>query len=163
MSHALLNRVDLVLQNEAATTALGKWLAPALQAGDTVLLSGQIGAGKTHLVRAVLQHRLGPGTEVPSPTFTLVQAYDDAALTIVHADLYRVSHPDEVLELGLDEAMRTGIALVEWPERLGAFRPEDALNLTLQPLGAGRHVIATGPARLVNHIAGFPSHRAHHA
>jgi tRNA threonylcarbamoyl adenosine modification protein YjeE len=159
----LLNRVDLVLLDEGATTAFGRWLAPALRFGDTVLLSGPIGAGKTHLVRALLQRRLGRMTEVPSPTFTLVQPYDDDGTSIVHADLYRVTHPDEVMELGLEEAMRNGIALVEWPERLGPYRPADALDLSILPLGNGRHIVATGPTRLVNHVAHFNQRRDQHA
>jgi tRNA threonylcarbamoyladenosine biosynthesis protein TsaE len=157
---ALLNRVDFMLRTEAATAALGRWLAPALLAGDVVLLSGPIGAGKTHLVRAILQHRLGARTEVPSPTFTLVQPYDDDGLTLLHADLYRITHPDEVMELGLEEAMTQGVAFIEWPERLGAYRPAQALDLTLTPLGEGRHVVAQGTARLVNHLAGFSGHRS---
>ncbi|MFM2390468.1 MAG: tRNA ((37)-N6)-threonylcarbamoyltransferase complex ATPase subunit type 1 TsaE [Pseudomonadota bacterium] len=163
MMQALLNRVDFFLTDDAATNALGRWLAPALRAGDTVLLSGPIGAGKTHLVRALLRHRLGPDTEVPSPTFTLVQPYHDGTLTIVHADLYRITHPDEVLELGLDDAMALGIALIEWPERLGLARPADALDLTLSPLGEGRHVTALGNARLISHLAGFSAHRGQDA
>jgi tRNA threonylcarbamoyladenosine biosynthesis protein TsaE len=157
---ALLNRVDLFLQSEAATSAFGRWLAPALRKGDTVLLTGPIGAGKTHLVRAILQYRLGAKTEVPSPTFTLVQPYDDKGLTILHADLYRITHPDDVMELGLDEAMAQGITMIEWPERLGAYRPADALDLTFSPLGEGRHLVAQGSARLVNHVAGFSNGRA---
>lgn len=154
------NRLDLFLPDEQATEALGHWLAPALRAGDTVLLTGVIGAGKTHLVRAVLRRRLGEGTEVPSPTFTLVQTYPDGDLEIVHADLYRISHPDDVMELGLDEAMEKGIALVEWPERMGSFRPTtEALDLALFPLGEGRHLTAQGPQRLINHLAGFSAQR----
>jgi tRNA threonylcarbamoyladenosine biosynthesis protein TsaE len=160
---ALLNRVDFYLPDAESTATLGRWLAPALRAGDTVLLSGPIGTGKTHLARAVLQHRLGPATEVPSPTFTLVQPYDDNGLMILHADLYRVQHPDEVMELGLEDAMATGIALIEWAERLGSYRPADALDLTLSHLGEGRQVTAHGNARLVNHIALFSSRRGSNA
>ena len=156
---ALLNRADLFLPTEAVTSAVGRWLAPALRAGDVVLLTGAIGAGKTHLVRAILRHRMGADIDVPSPTFTLVQPYEDRDLTIVHADLYRITHPDDVMELGLEDAMTSGIALIEWPERLGAYRPVDALDLALAPLGEGRHLTAQGNARLVNHIAAFPGHR----
>lgn len=159
---ALLNRVDFYLPDEASTDAFGVWLAPALRAGDAVLLSGPIGAGKTHLARALLRRRLGAGTEVPSPTFTLVQPYDDNGIPILHADLYRIQHPDEVMELGLEEAMAQGIALIEWPERLGPYRPADALDLTFAPLGEGRHVVATGGARLIGHVALFSSHRGQH-
>jgi tRNA threonylcarbamoyladenosine biosynthesis protein TsaE len=157
--HDLLNRVDFFLPTEEATSAFGRWLAPALRVGDTVLLSGPIGAGKTHLARAILRHRLGPGTEVPSPTFTLVQHYDDGDLPILHADLYRVRHPDEVMELGLEEALSKAVVLIEWPERLGPYRPANALDITFSPLGEGRHVIAQGSQRLVNHISGFSNRR----
>lgn len=163
MMQALLNRVDFYLADDASTDAFGRWLAPALRVGDTVLLAGPIGAGKTHLVRAMLRHRLGQSTEVPSPTFTLVQPYQDGDLAIVHADLYRVLHPDEVMELGLDDAIANGIALIEWPERLGRYRPADALDLTLAPLGEGRHVVAQGNARLVAHVAEFSTHRGQNA
>ena len=161
--HAFLNRVDFFLADAASTDAFGRWLAPALLAGDTVLLSGPIGAAKTHLARAVLRQRLGPDTEVPSPTFTLVQPYLDGDLTIVHADLYRLSHPDEIMELGLEEAMQRGIALIDWPERLGGYRPPEALDLTLSPLGEGRHVVAQGNARLVARVAAFSAHRGQDA
>ncbi len=160
---ALLNRVDFFLSDETVTDHFGRWLAPVLRAGDAVLLSGPIGAGKTHLVRAMLRARLGAATDVPSPTFTLIQPYDDGNITIVHADLYRIQHPDEVMELGLEDAMVRGIALIEWPERLGVYRPADALDLTLAPLGEGRHVVAQGNARLVNRIAAFSAHRGQNA
>lgn len=160
---ALLNRVDFFLSDEAVTDGFGRWLAPALRAGDTVLLSGPIGAGKTHLVRAMLRARLGPATEVPSPTFTLIQPYDDGDMVIVHADLYRIQHPHDVMELGLEDIMVRGIALIEWPERLGPYRPADALDLTLTPLGDGRHVAAQGNARLIKRIAGFSAHRGQNA
>ncbi|MCU0800903.1 MAG: tRNA (adenosine(37)-N6)-threonylcarbamoyltransferase complex ATPase subunit type 1 TsaE [Rhodobacteraceae bacterium] len=163
MTQALLNRVDFFLADEAATAALGRWLAPALLPGDAVLLSGGIGAGKSHLVRALLRARLGPALEVPSPTFTLVQPYDDdTGMTILHADLYRLTHPDEVLELGLDVAFATGIALIEWPERLGQHRPANPLDLMLSPLGEGRHATAQGPARLMTRVAGFAASRGQH-
>ncbi|MFD1880513.1 tRNA (adenosine(37)-N6)-threonylcarbamoyltransferase complex ATPase subunit type 1 TsaE [Paracoccus pacificus] len=116
----------------AQTTALAQALAAALRPGDSVLLSGQVGAGKTHLARAVIQARQGDMAEdVPSPTFTIVQTYDDPQGTeIWHADLYRLTHADELTELGLDEARDHAITLVEWPERLG-FAPDGALSVTI--------------------------------
>ncbi len=156
----LLNRVDLLLKTEGETAALGRWLAPVLRSGDTVLLSGPVGAGKTHFVRALLQKRLGETVDIPSPTFALVQPYDDKGLAILHADLYRVIHADEVMELGLEEAMAAGIALIEWPEKLGVYRPADALELTFLPLADARHLTAQGSARLVNRVAAFSEHRA---
>jgi tRNA threonylcarbamoyl adenosine modification protein YjeE len=121
--------ITLELPTEAATTALAERLAPRLAPGDTLLLSGPIGAGKTHFARALIKARLhaaGRDEEVPSPTFTLVQTYDDGRAEIWHADLYRVA---SAAELGLDEAFRDAIVLVEWPDRLGADAPPDALRL----------------------------------
>ena len=125
------------LATESATSRLAQVLAPLLVRGDTVLLDGPIGAGKTHFCRALIQARLGRAEDVPSPTFTLVQTYD-ADIDIWHADLYRVSHPDEVLELGLDEAFATAICLVEWPDRLGSHLPGTAVRIRLRAEGDGR-------------------------
>jgi tRNA threonylcarbamoyladenosine biosynthesis protein TsaE len=136
--------ISLILPTEAETAALGVALAQVAQAGDCILLSGQIGAGKSCLARAFIRARLGPTEEVPSPTFTLVQVYDAAEVDIWHADLYRLSHPDEVWELGLDEAFRTAICLVEWPDRLGGHLPDGALHLHLEQAGEGRRAVLSG-------------------
>ena len=129
--------VTILLPDAAATDRLGAWLADRLRAGDCLLLSGPIGAGKSHLARALIRARLGRFEDVPSPTFTLVQTYQ-ADVEIWHADLYRLSHPDEVLELGLDEAFSTAICLIEWPDRLGKLAPKNAVLVTLSTLGEGR-------------------------
>lgn len=136
--------LTLALPTEVATTQLAARLAPLLQPGDTVLLEGPIGAGKTHLARALIRSRLGPTEEVPSPTYTLVQVYGPPGAEIWHADLYRLSHPDEVWELGLDDAFRTAICLVEWPDRLGRHEPGTALRLRLSAEGEGRRADVTG-------------------
>lgn len=136
--------VVLALPDPEATDALGQRLAGLARPGDVVLLEGPIGAGKSSLARAFIRARLGEGEEVPSPTFTLVQVYDDHGTEIWHADLYRLSHPDEVWELGLDEAFRTAICLVEWPDRLGTHMPPDALHLRLEALGDGRRAVIQG-------------------
>ena len=108
-------------------------LAPKLVPGDVLLLQGGLGAGKTHFARALIQARLAAGgfaEDVPSPTFTLIQTYFDGAVELWHADLYRLSGPDEVFELGLDEAFESVICLIEWPDRLGKLAPPGALTLT---------------------------------
>lgn len=129
----------LHLVDADATARLGQWFAAHLRAGDCLLLEGQIGAGKSHFARAFIQARLGRAEDVPSPTFTLVQSYQ-ADVEIWHADLYRLSHPDEVLELGLDEAFDSAICLIEWPDRLGSLLPKGAMRLRFMPEGEGRRV-----------------------
>lgn len=122
----------LHLSSPDATAAFARRLAPRLQAGDTILLEGPIGAGKTHFARALIQERLAAGgliEDVPSPTYTLVQTYDDGTGEIWHADLYRLSDPAEVVELGLSDAFGTAICLVEWPERLDPADAPGALRL----------------------------------
>jgi tRNA threonylcarbamoyladenosine biosynthesis protein TsaE len=135
---------SLFLPDDAATARLGAVLAQVLCAGDTLLLSGGIGAGKTHLSRALIRARLGREEDIPSPTFTLVQTYDAGDVEIWHADLYRISHPDDALELGLEAAFETAICLVEWPDRLGGLAPPHALSLTLSLAGEGRSATFSG-------------------
>ena len=128
---------SIFLASEEDTTRFGAWWAGVAMAGDSLLLSGQIGAGKSHFARAFIQARLGRAEDVPSPSFTLVQTYD-ADVEIWHSDLYRLSHPDEVLELGLEQAFATAICLVEWPDRLGALTPANAISIRLVVEGEGR-------------------------
>ena len=128
------------LATDLDTDRFGAWLAPRLGPGDCLLLSGPIGAGKSHLARALIRARLGRREEVPSPTFTLVQCYQAADIEIWHADLYRLTHPDEVLELGLEDAFKEAICLIEWPDRLGTLAPPGAIRLTLADQGEGRSV-----------------------
>lgn len=136
--------------DEALTAALARVLAAVLRPGDTLLLQGPVGAGKTHFARALIRARQGPCPEdVPSPTFTLVQTYRDArGVEIWHADLYRLTDPSELVELGLDEAMDQAITLVEWPDRM-AGPPPGALTVALSPAGDDRRrIVLTGdPAR----------------
>ncbi len=114
------------------TTDFAARLAPALSGGDVLLLSGDLGAGKTHFARGIVQTKLalaGRVEDVPSPTFTLVQTYDAGDVEIWHSDLYRLTSVDEIYELGLDEAFDTAICLAEWPDRLGHETPIGALTL----------------------------------
>lgn len=139
--------ISLFLPAEEDTDRLARWLAERLGPGDTVLLSGPIGAGKSHLARALIRARLGRFEDVPSPTFTLVQTYQAEDTEIWHADLYRLSHPDEVLELGLDDAFATAICLIEWPDRLGHLAPDSAIRLALSSQGEGRLAQISFPAQ----------------
>ncbi|MFM7336154.1 MAG: tRNA (adenosine(37)-N6)-threonylcarbamoyltransferase complex ATPase subunit type 1 TsaE [Tabrizicola sp.] len=144
--------VTIPLPTAAETEALGRRLASLTRPGDVILLEGPIGAGKSSLARAFIRARLGEEEEVPSPTFTLVQVYDDDGTEIWHADLYRLTHPDEVWELGLDQAFETAICLVEWPDRLGTHIPRGALTLRLTAKGEGREAVLSG-GRLVGALA----------
>ncbi len=123
--------LTLELSDEAATEALAARLCALLRPGDVVALGGDLGAGKTALARAVIRTAAGAEVEVPSPTFTLVQTYDLPIGPLWHFDLYRLSGPDEVIELGWDEARAEGIVLVEWPDRLGRLVPADRLEIVL--------------------------------
>lgn len=136
---------SLFLADEAATAALAGRIAPFLRAGDTILLEGDIGAGKTTFARALIRARLGREEDVPSPTFTLVQTYEDQEAEIWHCDLYRLTSPDEILELGLDAAFEEGICLIEWPDRLGTTAPKGALRLRLLQERDGRMALFEGP------------------
>ncbi|MBF9029620.1 tRNA (adenosine(37)-N6)-threonylcarbamoyltransferase complex ATPase subunit type 1 TsaE [Rhodobacterales bacterium HKCCE3408] len=121
---------EILLRSEAETAALARRVGAAVRPGDVLLLSGDLGAGKTAFARALiqsLQAEHGAAEEVPSPTYTLVQSYRAGDLEILHADLYRLSDPDEVTELGLEA--EGALVLVEWPERAeGLFGP-DAVHL----------------------------------
>jgi tRNA threonylcarbamoyladenosine biosynthesis protein TsaE len=141
---------SIVLADEAATAALAAALARQARPGDVVTLAGPLGAGKTSFARAFIA-ALGVKDEVPSPTFTLVQTYEAAIGTVWHFDLYRLASPDEVHELGLEEALVDGIVLIEWPDRLGALPLSERLDVVLQP-GSGPNIrLATldGAARWV--------------
>lgn len=121
----------MILASEADTAAVGGELAGRLRAGDVVALSGPLGVGKTALVRAVLRSA-GHAGEVPSPTFAIVQPYDELPVPIWHCDLYRLEDASELEELGLDPALQDGALLVEWPERAGAAAWPQALRLSLE-------------------------------
>jgi tRNA threonylcarbamoyladenosine biosynthesis protein TsaE len=129
---------DFRLPAETDTQRLGAAIAAELKRGEAVCLSGPLGAGKSTLARALIQALAGPETEVPSPTFTLVQSYVAPALVLAHFDLYRLSGPDEVTELGLDEALDEGAAVIEWPERLGRRLPPDRLDIEFALDGESR-------------------------
>jgi tRNA threonylcarbamoyladenosine biosynthesis protein TsaE len=137
----------IALPDAGATEALGRALAPHLAAGEAVLLSGPLGAGKSTLARALIRALTTPDEEVPSPTFTLVQYYD-AAPPLAHFDLYRLERPEEAREIGLVEALDDGAVLVEWPERLGEevdrWLGPDRLTVTIATEDEGRTATVSG-------------------
>jgi tRNA threonylcarbamoyladenosine biosynthesis protein TsaE len=123
---------ELHLAAPAETAALAARLAAVLRPGDVVALHGNLGAGKSTFARGLIK-ALGWAGEVPSPTFTLVQPYEDLPVPVWHVDLYRIEHPSEVDALGLFET--DAALLIEWPERLGQRLPSDALHLSLSGSG----------------------------
>ena len=136
------------LPDEAATERLGAALARRLRPRDVVALQGGLGVGKTTLARAILRAASGdPALIVPSPTFTLVEIYDTPAGVFWHFDLYRLEAPEQVFELGWEEARADGMALVEWAERLGTLLPRERLTVTLAMEGDGRRADLQGDAR----------------
>ncbi len=142
---------SLTTHSDTETTALGTRLAKVLQAGDTLLFHGPVGAGKSALARAIIQARQGLHGEiedVPSPTFTLIQTYDAGPDILIHADLYRLTGPDDVIELGLEDARSSSILLVEWPERWGNDTPERHLDI---------HIDADREAATLRHIRAEPN------
>jgi tRNA threonylcarbamoyladenosine biosynthesis protein TsaE len=139
---------DLTLPDEFATASLAARVAPLLKIGDCILLDGSIGAGKTCFARALIRARLNRQEDVPSPTFTLVQTYEDHLGDIWHCDLYRLTHPDEAVELGLLDAFETAICLIEWPDRLGTDQPKDAARLSFTAHSAAHHLAAKVPTHL---------------
>lgn len=139
----------LIIEDETALAAFAARLRPHLKAGDVVALKGGLGAGKTAFARALIRLCLqNPEEEVPSPTFTLVQTYETPEIVLWHFDLYRLEGKEEdILELGWEDAMREGICLVEWPERLGRLLPKNRLEVEIgfDPASeTKRHVILTG-------------------
>jgi len=135
------------LADAEATTALGAAIAPLLQPGDAVLLYGPLGMGKSTLARGLIRALTGPEEDVPSPTFTLVQFYETTP-PVAHFDLYRLTRPEEAFEIGLDEALDDGCALIEWPERLGddpgRLLGPDRLVIALTEEGPGRRATVSG-------------------
>ena len=119
----------MILEDEEAMVCAGAALAAVARPGDVITLSGPLGAGKTTLARGFLA-ALGHQGEVPSPSFSIVQPYDDLDPPVWHVDLYRLEDPRELEELGLDSAA-DAVLLVEWPERAGEGAWSNALQLTL--------------------------------
>jgi hypothetical protein len=151
-------RRQIELPDLRATEALGARIAGGLRAGDAVALEGDLGAGKTALARAILV-ALGVSEAVPSPTFTLVQHYETARLIVSHFDLYRIRAESELDELGFDDALANGAALIEWPERAPRRIPADALHVHLAAAGeSARHVTLSGPRRWAEIIASQAAH-----
>lgn len=144
--------ISLFLADDTATAELGEDLALALKVGDCLALSGDLGAGKSSLARALLRAMADdPDLDVPSPTFTLVQSYE-LRIPVSHFDLYRLGDPSELTELGFDEALQIGTCLVEWPEMAEGELPKERIDLKLTHEGEGRRAIITAPAKQMARI-----------
>jgi tRNA threonylcarbamoyladenosine biosynthesis protein TsaE len=146
--------LTIELPDENATAALAARLAALARPGDVIALKGELGAGKTSFARAFIAAR-GAGETVPSPTFTLVQTYELPDGAVWHFDLYRLRAPEEAWELGIEEAFHAGIALIEWPERLGALLPARHLLVALDFASApdARRARLSGDASWVARLA----------
>ena len=135
------------LSDAEATARLGAAVASLLAPGEAVLLYGPLGMGKSTLARGLIRALTRPDEDVPSPTFTLVQFYESEP-PVAHFDLYRLTRPEEAAEIGLDEALDEGCAVIEWPERLGEdpalWLGPDRLTITLAEDGAARRATVSG-------------------
>ncbi|KDP93548.1 hydrolase [Brevundimonas sp. EAKA] len=150
--------MKIELPDAEATTRLGHAIAPLLAPGDSLLLYGPLGMGKSTLARGLIRALTTPDEDVPSPTFTLVQFYESDP-PVAHFDLYRLTRPEEAFEIGLDEALDEGCAVIEWPERLGEaperFLGPDRLAIEISEHGDGRVATVSGAGRwedLIDHV-----------
>jgi tRNA threonylcarbamoyladenosine biosynthesis protein TsaE len=136
----------VILADAAATDAAGRAIAPVLRAGDVIALSGDLGAGKTSFARGLLAG-LGLAEEAPSPSFALVIPYapPEVTLPVWHVDLYRLDDPEEVEQLGLDDALIDTALIIEWPERMGVRLWPNALKLHFEPIVGGRRLTVDAP------------------
>lgn len=125
--------------DEASTVIFGRKLAQMAKQGDVFALFGTLGMGKSVLARAFIQSLTG-AEEVPSPTFTLVQSYDAPDFEIFHYDLYRIKSPEEIFEIGMEEAVYQGVSLIEWPEMMGGYLPRNCFRVEITPQKDGRKI-----------------------
>ena len=144
------------LADLGATEAFAAHLCQYLRHGDLVALQGELGVGKTAIARQIIRTLSErPGEEVASPTFNLVLIYAFPRVTIWHFDLYRIKAPEETWEIGLEDALAEGIALVEWPNRLGPYLPEDRIDIGLTYDGTGRTAEVVGRGAFKDRVRGW--------
>ena len=142
--------LTMITHSAEETRALGKKLANHLHAGDTVLLQGDLGAGKSELARGIARG-LGITGPVPSPSFTILNAYDEGRVPLYHFDWYRIEDPEEIAEMGMEEQLGgDGIALIEWSGKAIEYVPSTALEITLRCMDENTREISFRP------LGGFP-------
>ncbi len=125
---------SFTLENEEKTVEFAKNTAKNAKNGDIFCLNGDLGAGKSVFARSFIRFLLkNDGLEVPSPTFTLVQHYEAPNYPIHHFDLYRLGSAEEIYEIGWEEALKNGVCLVEWPERLEGLLPQKRVDILIEP------------------------------
>ena len=125
--------------SEKETAEIAARLAKQLKSGDIVTLYGTLGAGKTAFCRGFIQSLL-PETEVPSPTFTLLQTYDTPSFPVYHFDMYRLKSPEEAYEIGIEDAFAEGVSLIEWPEKIGSLLPKKHIRVDIRFKGNDRQI-----------------------
>ena len=149
----------LTLTDLADTKRLGLFLAKKLMVGDVLAVQGALGAGKSELARAIIQQVCPNETDIPSPTFTLVQAYEsDDNVSLLHFDLYRLAEPVDVVELGIEDAFVEAVCLIEWPERLAGYLPDHALKIEIDydpGTNGDREVTLSGDAAWQKRLKGI--------
>ncbi|MDP4709456.1 MAG: tRNA (adenosine(37)-N6)-threonylcarbamoyltransferase complex ATPase subunit type 1 TsaE [Rickettsiaceae bacterium] len=130
-----------IIGNEQDSILLAAQLADDIKPNDIITFSGDLGAGKTFLCREIIKNLCGQETQVISPTFNLLQIYDYTNCSIYHFDLYRLKHPSEIYELGIEEAFASHICLIEWPELINDLLPEDTTHINIEIISNTRRKI----------------------
>ena len=133
------------LPDLTSVAALARKIAPHLKCGDVLKLEGDLGVGKTTFTRALIAALAGEEIDVPSPTFTLVQQYDLPQFALFHFDLYRLKNSEELIEIGLEQALTEGVTVLEWPQLAADFLPADSLVMQLSFSGEGRRAQLQAP------------------
>ena len=128
---------------EEETKKIAAELAKRVKPGDVIALYGTLGVGKTAFCRGFVQSLL-PETEVPSPTFTLLQVYDTPKFPVYHFDMYRLKSPEEAYEIGIEDAFAEGVSLIEWPEKIGKLLPKKHITVTIEQNDKGRMIRIEG-------------------
>lgn len=123
--------IEFISHSESETTDFAKSFATQLKCGDILALYGDLGTGKTVFSKGIINALTHINTDVPSPTFTLVQSYDTPTCPIYHFDFYRLKTPEEAFEIGIEDYFNDGISLIEWPEKIGYLLPKKAIKIEL--------------------------------